>query len=191
MPGKQTLKIFDHIKNLYKEYGVPPTLREIAKASGLRSTWTVRYHLNKLAEAGYIGIKKSISRGIEILKTGEIPVLGKISAGKPIEAIENAENFIGNITDIFGAKELFALRVKGDSMEGAGILDGDIVIVKKQTKAEKGEIVAAIFENEVTVKRFYLTDKGVKLLPENPKYEPIISKEIKILGKIVGVIRKY
>ncbi len=186
----KTKKILEIINNWLREYNYPPTLRELAKESGLKSTWTVRYHLKKLAEHGFINIKKNLSRGIELTRGYGIPLLGRISAGLPVEAIENIDKYINNISDLFGTKDIFGLRVKGDSMIGAGIFDGDIVIIKKQPKAENGEIVAALIDNEATVKRFYRDKNFVKLVPENPKYAPIISQNIQIIGKIVGVIRK-
>lgn len=190
--AEMTLKVFEYIKDIAERYGYPPTLREIAKGVGLKSTWTVRYHLKKLVQIGYIKLRKGVSRGIEIskLNTG-IPILGRISAGRPEEAIENADEYITDIKEFFDAKDTFALRIKGDSMEGAGIFEGDIVIVKRQNTAHNGDIVVALLENEATVKKFYLTEKGTKLVPANPKYSPIISKDIKILGRVTGVIRKY
>ncbi len=188
----KTEEIFKFIKNKVKENSYPPTLREIAMGVGLNSTWTVRYHLKKLSDYGYIKLKKGISRGIEIfnLNTG-IPLLGRISAGIPEEAIENAGNYISDLADFFGANEIFALKVKGNSMEGEGIKDNDIVIVKKQQVANDGDIVAAMIDGEVTVKFFYHTKQGIKLVPANPAYKPIISKNVEILGKVTGVIRKY
>jgi repressor LexA len=189
--GSKTLKVLDKLTTLTNEQRMTPTLRELAKDCGFSSTWPVRYHLEKLIEAGYIKMKKNTARGIELLKqSAGIPVLGRISAGKPIDAIENVEEHIDSITDMFGLKNMFALRVTGDSMTGAGIFDGDTVIINKQKTAANGEIIAALLENEATVKRFFLTPDGVKLVAENPKYSPIISKEIKVLGKVVGVIRK-
>lgn len=187
-----TDKILKFIKGIASQNGFPPTLREIASGVGLRSTWTVRYHLKKLVDTGQIKLKKRISRGIEILSLNNgIPVLGRIRAGQPEEAIENADEYITDIREFFGIKDIFALRIKGDSMEGAGIFDGDIVIVKRQNSAHDGDIVVALLENEATVKRFYMTENGIKLVPENSKYSPIISKDIKILGRVTGVIRKY
>ncbi len=188
----KTEEIYKFIKNKVKENNYPPTLREIAIEVGLNSTWTVRYHLKKLSDYGYIKLKKGVSRGIEIfnLNTG-IPILGRISAGRPEEAIENVENYISDLTDFFGMFDIFALKVKGDSMEGEGIKDNDIVIVKKQPVANNGDIVAAMIDGEVTVKFFYHTQKGIKLVPANPAYKPIVSKNVKILGKVTGVIRKY
>jgi len=186
----RTKKILEILKIWQQEYNYPPTLREIAKESGLKSTWTVRYHLKKLVDYGYVNIKKNLSRGIELTNGYGIPVLGKISAGKPIEAMENVEKYINNVSDLFGSKDVFGLRIQGDSMIGAGIFDGDTVIIRKQQCAENGEIIAALIENEATVKRFYKDKNYVKLVAENSKYTPIVSRDIKIIGKVIGVIRK-
>ena len=186
----KTKKILEIINNWMQEYRYPPTLRELARESGLKSTWTVRYHLKKLINQGFIKIKKGLSRGIELNYGYGIPLLGRISAGLPIEAIENIDKYISGISDLFGSKDIFALKVKGNSMIGAGIFDGDIVIIKKQPKAENGEIIAALIENEATVKRFYKEKNNIKLVAENPEYEPIVADNIQIIGKVIGVIRK-
>ena len=187
----KTKKILDAIVRLRNEEGRPPTLRALAKAAGLSSTWTVRHHLKKLAEEGYIKMKNSISRGIELLKPASgLPLLGRISAGLPIDAVENTEEHIDGVAEYFGIKDGFALRVKGDSMTGAGIFDGDIVFVRKQSTANTGDIVAALIGEEATVKRFYGGEKGIELRAENPKYGPLIPKQVKIMGKVTGVMRK-
>ena len=186
-------KVLSSITAWMKENNRPPTLRELCAKTGLKSTWTIRYHLKKLEEAGLLSLKENLSRGITLLRqsTGGIPLVGKISAGKPIEAIENIEDTIDMSYLFSNVDNIFALKIKGDSMINAGIFDGDIVFVKKQATAINGDIVAAIINDEATVKRFVKTSAGVKLTAENPKYEPIISKNIKIAGKVVGIIRKY
>ena len=162
--SNKTKKVLDALVKLNTEEGRPPTLRALAKATGLSSTWTVRHHLNKLVQAGYIKIKSSISRGIELLKPlSGLPLLGRISAGLPIDAVENIEEHIDSVAGFFGIKDGFALRVKGDSMIGAGIFDGDIVFVKKQATANTGDIVAALIGEEATVKRFYGDRKSTRL----------------------------
>jgi repressor LexA len=187
----KTSKVLESIKRWFEENDRPPTLRELAKETGFSSTWPLRYHLNKLVKAGYINMKKSLSRGMELTRPLlGIPLVGRISAGVPIDAIENIEEHIDSITEMFGLRDMFALRVKGDSMVGEGIFDGDTVIVRKQRTATDGDIIAALLENDATVKKFYLTGDGVRLEPANPKYAPIVSKEIKVLGKVVGVLRK-
>ena len=190
--SKQTQKVMKAVESLVKNHDYPPTLREIAAKSGLSSTWTVRHHLKKLKDAGLIKIKNNISRGIEIMThTSGIPLVGIISAGKPIDAIENIDGYMGDFPGFFGSKDVFALRIKGDSMKEDGIFDGDIVIIKKQASASDGDIVAAMYNDEATVKRYKFTKKGIKLIPANPKYSPVTSKEITVLGRVTGVIRKY
>lgn len=185
-------RVLDSITDWLKENSHPPTLRELCRKSGLKSTWTIRHHLKKLEEAGYLKLKEGLSRGIFLKrKNTGIPLLGKISAGKPIEAIENVEDTIDLNYMFSNIDNIFALKIKGDSMINAGIFDGDIVFVKKQSTAVTGDIVAAIIDDEATVKRFKKTESGVRLIPENPKYEPITAKNIKIAGKVVGIIRKY
>ncbi|OGF47574.1 MAG: repressor LexA [Candidatus Firestonebacteria bacterium RIFOXYA2_FULL_40_8] len=186
-------KILEAVQKSTSDHGRPPTLRELCAKTGLKSTWTIRYHLKKLEEAGLLSLKENLSRGITLLRqsAGGIPLVGKISAGKPIEAIENIEDTIDMSYLFSNVDNIFALKIKGDSMINAGIFDGDIVFVKKQATAINGDIVAAIINDEATVKRFVKTSAGVKLTAENPKYEPIISKNIKIAGKVVGIIRKY
>jgi repressor LexA len=147
--------------------------------------------LKKLAEAGYIDMKKNLSRGMELLKrTYGIPMIGRISAGVPVDAVENIEYHIDSVAEMFGVKNTFALRVQGDSMEGEGIFDGDTVIVKQQKTAADGDIVAALLGTDATVKKFFMTPEGVKLMPANPKYAAIVSKEIQVLGRVIGVLRK-
>ncbi len=187
-----TKKILTAIQEGFKKRGIPPTLREIASAAGLKSTWTVRYHLKKLVSEGYIDMKQSLSRGISLAReTGGIPVLGRIRAGKPEEAIENAGEHIESLSVFFGGGEMFALRVKGDSMIEAGIFEGDVVIVKKQNTADNGDIVAAMVDSEATVKKFRRKGRVISLEAANPAYEPIVSGEIGIMGKVTGVMRRY
>ncbi len=187
----KTRKVLDKINEWFSEHNHPPTLRELAHKAGFSSTWPLRYHLNKLAKAGHINMKKNLSRGIELLRRASgIPLVGRISAGLPIDAVENIECHIDSVAEMFGVKNTFALRVQGDSMEGEGIFDGDTVIIRQQKTALNGEIVAALLGSEATVKKFYLTPGGIRLEPANPKYQPIVSKEIKILGKVIGVLRK-
>lgn len=187
----RTLHVMESIKSWFEENDRPPTLRELSKEAGYSSTWPLRYHLKKLAEAGYINMKKNLSRGMELLKpVYGIPMVGRISAGRPINAAENIEYRIDSVAEMFGVKNTFALRVQGDSMKDAGIFDGDTVIIKQQKTAANGDIVAALLGSEATVKKFFLTPDGIRLEPANPEYEPIVSKEIKILGRVIGVLRK-
>jgi len=201
-------KILDFINNYIKKFGYPPTVREIAPAIGLSSSATVHAHLSKLEKLGYIKRGKGSSRSIEILKNQFIennltenekannivliPVIGNVAAGKPILAQENIEDYFPVTNDfISDFNNVFMLKVKGDSMINAGILDRDYIIVKKQNIARNGEIIVALIEDEATVKRFLKTDKVIKLIPENDFMKPIIVKEVEIVGKVIGVIRKY
>lgn len=194
---KQILKFIEEEAN---KKGYPPSIREIGKAVGLSSSATVYTHLAKLEKDGYIRRGKAISRGIEILKGKEefinlekvkkIPVLGKIAAGKPLLAEENIEEWFPLPVDLVGKGELFMLKVKGDSMSGAGILDNDYVIVKKQSTCENGEIAVVLIEDEATVKRVFRKKDQLELQPENPTYKPIITKDATILGKVITLIRK-
>jgi repressor LexA len=196
-------KILEFIVEFTVQRGYPPTLREIGERFGIRSTKGVQDHIDALQRKGYLRRRPSISRGIEV-KTPDketipspsqvlrIPVLGRISAGKPILAEENVEGFLQVDAHLIRQRGDFALRVKGDSMVDAGIHDGDWVIVRQQPVAEKGEIVVALIGDEATVKRYYPQKDCIRLEPANKRYTPVILKEgAKILGKVVGLIRRY
>jgi len=181
-----------HVSQWFREHTYPPTLKELSGCTGLKSTWTIRYHLNKLQEAGYLRIQSGIKRAVTLVqRTDGIPIVGRVSAGKPLTAIENIEGYISLADIMRDAENKFALRVKGDSMIGAGIVEGDNVIVRKQSTAQNGDIVAALIGDEAVVKRFYLKKGHVELHSENPKYEPIIGNQVEVLGKVVTVIRQY
>lgn len=195
MPRKLTesqRKVYEFLK---KESfrGVPPSVREICKATGLSSTSSVHAHLKTLERLGYISRTSGLNRAIRI--TGaqistQVPIVGKVTAGVPILAVEDIEGYIP-FTDKEG-KELFALSVSGLSMRDAGILDGDFVISERTQTAEDGEIVVAMIDEEATVKRFFHEADGkIRLQPENPDFQPIISDEVYILGKVISVIRYY
>ena len=187
-----TLRVFDAISEWFKSHHYPPTLRELAQALRFSSTWPVRYHINKLIEAGYIKMDKKVSRGIGLLKkSAGIPILGRVSAGLPAEALENNEGYL-DLSNMFDkSDDLFALKVKGDSMKDEGIFEGDIAFVRKQQVASDGSVVVALIDNEALIKKFYFTLQGIRLEPANPKYQPIISKDVAILGKVIAVFRKY
>ncbi|NQT66426.1 MAG: transcriptional repressor LexA [Actinobacteria bacterium] len=198
-------KILKFISKKIKESGYPPSIREIASAVGLSSSATVHSHLKKLEEKGYIKRNQSKSRAIslmveqkdEIIDRGfnnlvYVPVVGNIAAGRPILADENIKDYFPLTSDfVKGKKEVFILHVRGDSMVNAGILDRDYIIVRKQNNAINGEIIVALLEDEATVKRFFKTDKNIKLMSENDYMEPLVVNDVKILGKVIGVIRKY
>lgn len=200
-------QILQFILKKVKERGYPPTIREIAVAVDLNSSATIHTHLKKLEELGYIKRDPTKPRAIEInpnfIKTDTdqpysesnitfVPVVGQIAAGKPILAEENIEEYFPLPAEFSkGNNEIFMLKIKGESMINAGILDRDYIIVRKQDTAMNGEIVAVLLEDEATVKRFFKKASSVKLMPENDFMEPIEVKDVKILGKVIGVIRKY
>lgn len=198
---KQKL-ILDFLKTYMVSHGYPPTIREICKAVGSSSPATVHAHLANLEEKGYIKKQNSKNRAIELLVENEfmpknetvvdVPLLGKVTAGSPIEAIENPNEFFSLPAFLVPKnKEVFTLNVSGYSMINAGILDGDIVIVEKRNTARNGEIVVAMTdENEVTLKRFYKENGHFRLQPENDTMDPIILPNVTILGIAIGLYRK-
>lgn len=171
-----------------------PSVREICDEIGLSSTSTVHHHLKALEDKGFIVRERGVNRCIQI--TGEekgisVPVLGRVAAGNPIVAEQNIECYV-TVTEHMGrGRELFALRVQGESMLKAGILDGDIVIVHRTPVAENGEIVVALVDDSATVKRFYKENGHFRLQPENDLFEPIIVEEVVLLGKVISLIRNY
>ena len=184
--------VYDYLCSTMAERAVPPSVREICAATGLRSTSTVHSPLKSLEALGYITRDSFLNRSIHIVGASaakQVPILGKVTAGLPILAVEDIEGYIP-YPDKSG-KELFALHVDGLSMINAGILDGDYVIAEKTPVAENGEIVVGMIGDEATVKRFYKEKGTFRLQPENPDFEPIISDEITILGKVIAVIRYY
>ena len=193
--SKKQQEIFDYIKAFIDENATPPSVREIGEAVGLKSPSTVQYHINALVEAGYIergdaNMKRTLRIANRGTSTYHVPLLGTVTAGKPILAVESIEDYIPVPVSSNGA-QLFALRVRGDSMINASICDGDIVIVERTPVAENGDIVVALIEDEATVKRFYKENGHFRLQPENDNYEPIIVDELAILGKIRSLIRNY
>ncbi len=183
-------KILEFLNRYIEEKGYPPSVREICAAVGLKSTATVSYHLNELKRQGRIQGDSTKRRAIslpESQRIGRIPVVGVVTAGLPILAVENMEGTMA----WDGDQSCFALRVRGDSMIGAGILDGDKVVIRPQPEASNGEIVVALLGDEATVKRFHRGSDGVWLLPENPNYDPIDGHDAKIIGKVKAVVREY
>lgn len=199
---KKQGEILDFIKVYVANHGYPPTVREIAKKLKVNSPATIHSHLNKLAEKKYIKKDDSKNRAIELLVDNEylnknesivsIPLLGKIKAGLPIEAIENPNDFFDVPSYLIPKnKEVYALNVSGDSMINIGIYDNDIVLIEKQNIARNGDIVVAMNdENEVTLKTFYKEKGYFRLQPENDTMEPIILNNVIILGKAIGLYRK-
>lgn len=191
--NKTQIKMFEYIKTTLSEKGIAPSVREIGAALGLKSTSTVQYNLNALELAGYIERDSNLKRTIRIagvnLKTVPVPLVGTVTAGVPILAIEQIEEYIPVAMRRPG--NYFALHVRGDSMINAHIMDGDIAIVEQTPAAENGDIVVALINDEATVKRFYRENRHFRLQPENDSYEPIIVDELAILGKVKTVIRNY
>ena len=192
-------QIYDFVLGTIREKGYAPSIPEIGRRFNIASTNGVSDHLKALEKKGYI--RRIGKRAIEVLSilgeplltaTRDIPVLGRVPAGKPFLSEENAEGILSIPSDM-GSGKLFALQVKGDSMTGAGIIDGDRVIVKQQGTAENGEIVCAIIDGEATLKRFYKKGNVITLKAENEKYAPIVITrgEFRIAGRVVGLLRKF
>lgn len=196
-------ELLNFIKEHQEEYGYPPTVREMCRAIKVSSTSTISYYLNKLEGSGQIKKSPNKNRALEIVGDDEpdniinfanytrIPMVGKITAGEPILAIENTEDYFFASPSLFRGEGLFILTVSGESMINAGIYDGDKIIVKQQTSASNGEIVAALIDGCATVKRFYKEDGYYRLQPENDTMDPIYTDTVEILGKVVGLIRKF
>jgi len=190
-------KVLECIKETVRVRGYPPSVREIGETVGLSSSSTVHGHLQRLEEKGFIRRDPLKPRAIEVLdpmgqgrRSVHVPVIGQITAGSPILAVENIEEFLPIPEDFAPAGEAFILAVKGDSMSGAGILHGDYVIIRRQATADTGDIVAALLGDEATVKTFYREGDAIKLQPENEKYEPIVTSDVQVLGKVVGLFRR-
>lgn len=188
---KSQQKVYDFLRQEASK-GVPPTVREICNATGLRSTSTVHAHLKTLERLGYITREAGLNRSIRLEgrdPAAQVPILGKVTAGMPILAVEDIEGYIP--FPLKEGKELFALHVSGLSMRDAGILDGDYVVAERTSTADDGEIVVAMIDDEATVKRLYREKDGVRLQPENPDFSPIYSDHASVLGKVIAVVRYY
>ena len=173
--------------------GLPPTMREICAAAGIKSTSTVHAYLKTLEENGYISRQSGLNRAIRLPgeSVARVPLLGKVTAGQPILAVEEVEDYVPYSGGGYQPGELFALRVSGTSMINAGIFDKDVVIVHKTPTAVNGDIVVALVGDEATVKRFYKENGHFRLQPENDAFEPIIVDEVSILGKVVSLVRYF
>ena len=185
-------KILDYLKEAYSN-GINPTVREICQATGLNSTSTVHAHLKVLEEMGYISKDKG-HRSIRLSSAEpsvSVPVVGKVTAGLPIYAFEDVSGYVPFSSHKAVGKELFALNVRGESMRDIGIYDSDIVICEKTAVAENGEVVVALIEDEATVKTFYKENGHYRLQPQNPDFEPIITNELTILGKVIALYREF
>lgn len=204
-------EILDFIQDRVTHGGMPPTVREIGDRFSISSTNGVRSVLSALIRKGYIRRSPRLSRGIELLQTSEatsvdsipdepqrmleIPILGKVAAGSPILAVQNLQGTVLVDKDfLMSQKDVFALKVQGDSMINAGILDGDLVFARSQQQADKGDMVVALVDQEATVKYFQPLAHEIQLLPANDKYRPIVvrpGQDFSIAGKVIGVLRKY
>ncbi len=193
------MEVFDFLKNFVRKKGFPPTLREIASHFGLKGPRGPQKVLNILERKGYIRKIRGESRAIEILRfssshTVAVPILGRVAAGQPILPIENIEGYINLDQTLVSSEDAFLLRVRGDSMIDAHIQDGDFALVKPQSKAENGEIVVALVEDEATIKRIFFDRDLIRLEPANPNMEPIVvrkgEKRVSLVGKVVGIFRK-
>ena len=193
-------QVLEYITDTIRREGFSPSVRDIGEALKIKSTSTVQSYIKRLEEKGVLKRESGKSRTLRIdtyqrdsQRTVKVPILGKVAAGKPILAIENQEGYVDfpmpGVSR--GYKDLFALRVAGESMINAGILSGDIVVVRRENYAENGDIVVALVEDEATVKRFYKENGHFRLQPENPTMEPIIVDEVFILGRVVAVLRYY
>jgi repressor LexA len=200
---KRQQEIFDFIRKYSAKYGYPPTVRDIGKAVGLASSSTVHAHLANLEKIGLLRRDPSKPRAIELLDRAVgsavesvrgivrpgLPLLGSVAAGQPILAEENIEDYV-SVPEVAGGDEgEYLLRVRGDSMKDAGILEGDFVVVRPQDTAGDGDVVVALLGEEATVKRFFRETDHIRLQPENDAMEPIRSKEVKVLGRVVGLLR--
>lgn len=187
-------KIYDFLVERSTD-GVPPSVREICAAVGLKSTSSVQAHLDALEQEGYISRDPMLKRSIRIVGQAEnitqVPIVGTVTAGAPILAVESIEGYFPYTGNVSRDKPLFALHVRGESMIEAGILDGDLVIAEKTPFARNGEIVVALIDDEATVKTFYKENGYYRLQPENSTYEPIIVNDVSILGRVVAVMRYY
>lgn len=198
--SKRQTDILEFIKRVIREKGYPPSVREIGDAVGLMSSSTVHGHLHTIEDKGYIRRDPTKPRAIEILdsssdpnekRTVFVPIIGRVTAGQPILAQENIEDTFPLPMDVVNSDTVFMLRVKGESMIDAGIMDGDLILVRQQKVARNGEIVVAMIGEEATVKRFYKEKTLIRLQPENPYMEPIYSQDVSILGKVIGVFRIF
>jgi repressor LexA len=197
---KRQQEIFDFIRKYSARYGYPPTVRDIGKAVGLASSSTVHAHLANLEKIGLLRRDPSKPRAIELLDRavesvrgivrGEgLPLVGSVAAGQPMLAEENIEDYV-SVPEIAGGGDgEYLLRIRGDSMKDAGILEGDFVVVRSQDTAQDGDVVVALLGEEATVKRFFREADHIRLQPENDALEPIRSKEVKVLGRVVGLLR--
>lgn len=199
-------QLLDFIKNYLSSNGYPPTVREMCKAIKVSSTSTIFYYLNKLENSNKIKKNPNKNRALEIVTDNDtntitaiesttnmtrIPVLGTVTCGEPILAVQTSEEYFMVSPTLFKGDDLFMLTAKGDSMINAGIYDGDKIVLRQQSTANNGDIVAALIEDSATIKRYFKENGYYRLQPENDDFEPIIVDDVRILGKVVGLVRKF
>lgn len=198
---KKQQQVYDFLENYTRTEGYPPSIREMCKGLGVKSTSTIHGHLSKLEEKGFIKRESTKNRAITMAKAflpkmpefdtnfASIPVIGRVTAGTPILAVENIEDYFPIPTNHLSSGDHFLLRVQGDSMMNAGILDNDYVLVRKTEQADNGEYIVALIDDSATVKTFYKEKDHIRLQPENPNYDPITGTDIQVIGKVKGVFR--
>ena len=188
----KALQILNYIRDRIDD-GLPPSVREICAALDIKSTSTAHKYLGELQERGLIEKSSHLNRAITLPddRSIRVPLVGTVTAGQPILAVEEIEGYIPFRSRSLHSKDLFALRVRGESMINVGILDGDIVIIRRTPAAENGDIVVALVEDEATVKRFYKEAGHYRLQPENDTMEPIIVDSVSILGRVISLVREY
>jgi repressor LexA len=207
---KSQQKIYDFIKQEIRRTGTPPSIREIMSATEFHSTSSVHHHLNSLERKGYIERPRAKNRCIRILEDGfyniededadlalngselvQVPIIGTVSAGTPILAVENIEGYFPVPVDYLRNNDTFMLRIRGNSMINVGIFNNDLVLVNQQDVAENNDIVIALLDDSATCKRYFRETDHIRLQPENDDYEPIIVRNVKILGKVIGLFRSF
>lgn len=193
--SEKKMQILDFIRREIDDKGYPPSVREICLAVGLKSTSTVHAHLNRLEEEGYIRRDATKPRALELTDTAtvrgrSVPLVGRVTAGMPILAQQNIEEYYMLPQNLVGGDEVFILSVQGESMIEAGILDGDFVIVRRQSHVENGDIVVAMIDDEATVKRIFYEKTRVRLQPENSAMQPIYAREVTVLGRVIALFRQ-
>lgn len=195
---EQQAKVLEVIRESIRELGYPPSVRELGEKLGLKSTATVHTHLRNLERKGYLKRAAQKSRAFNVTDSFEksrqgpvilVPLVGMVRAGTPVLAVENIEDMVPFPRSFVKSENVFLLRVQGDSMVDAGIYDGDFVLVRQQEHADNGDIVVALLGDEATVKSFYREKDAVRLQPRNPRLAPIVSRDVRVIGKVVGLYR--
>ncbi len=194
--GDTQQRILDYIEKYIEVNGYSPSVREIGQAVDLKSTSTVHGHLNRLEKKGLLHREAMKPRTIDVTRNDRpqmerIPLLGKVAAGTPILAEENADGFVTLPDDVVGRGEHFVLEIRGESMISAGIMNGDFMVIKRQQTAQNGDIIIAMLDGEATCKRYFKEPDRFRLQPENPRMRPIYTKKVDIVGRVVAVYRTY